>query len=345
MRQFLILLIKFSLPLFIIGALITGTYFYYDPFKVVRDYPDYYCSVVGLNEDYIATERYLKSRTHEHYNSFILGSSRAGSGFDVHHWQMKLGKDAHAFSYAASNESLFGMYGKLRLIDEKGDSIKNVLLVICSDVTFSTTKNSTGHLFIKHPLVSNESEKYFQEVNLKGYIFTGFFIPYLDYKIFKTQRPYMVDFLKFKLTSDTVIYPPFLASYKESVIRKNEFDYYKNTPFYKRTEIVPPYHKQIFSAEQVLLKNIYNLFQKHHTNYKIIISPLYNQQPINNEDLNALYHIFGKDRVFDFSGKNSITDNKLNYYEFSHYRFHVGDSILNRIYTSTDSTVHTVENF
>ena len=36
--------------------------------------------------------------------------------------------------------------------------------------------------------------------------------------------------------------------------------------------------------------------------------------------------------VYDFSGKNAITDNKFNYYEISHYRYAVGDSILSKIY-------------
>ncbi len=64
------------------------------------------------------------------------------------------------------------------------------------------------------------------------------------------------------------------------------------------------------------------------------ISPFYHQLYLNKAE--ALFKI--KKRLatvadyYDFSGFNSITTNPTNYYEESHYRYHIGDMILRRIY-------------
>ncbi|HSZ71653.1 MAG TPA: hypothetical protein VK750_03185 [Cytophagaceae bacterium] len=332
MLKFLFHFLKFMFIPFLLGSVIMASYFVFDPFNVVRPHDEFYFSEVGLNEDYVATERYLKQGSAGRYNAFILGSSRAGSGFNAMHWQEKIGKDKRVFSYAASNESIYGIYGKLRLLDEKGDSIKNVLLVICGDFTFARTSNHSHYLFIKHPAVSKGSMKYFQESFLKAYVLTGFFVPYLDYKIFHTKRAYMNAFLKFDRPSNTTIYGAFQAYDREEKILKNEEAYYRHTPFYERPEVIAPYGVQINAAAKVYLTDIMEIFRKHHTDYKIIISPLYDQKRMNEKDVEQLYRIFRKENVYDFSGKNEITNNKFNYYEKSHYRFHVGDSILKVIY-------------
>ena len=103
-------------------------------------------------------------------------------------------------------------------------------------------------------------------------------------------------------------------------------------------------HK-INSKQILMLKEINSILKKHRTNFKIIISPLYNQVKINNIDLDIINNIFPKNVVFDFSGKNIITENKLNYYEYyanptlnmsrnqsSQYVSSVGDKLMQVIY-------------
>ena len=50
------------------------------------------------------------------------------------------------------------------------------------------------------------------------------------------------------------------------------------------------------------------------------------------EQLQLLYSIFGKKNIFDFSGKNNLTEPISNYFESSHYKPNVAKIILDSIY-------------
>jgi hypothetical protein len=80
------------------------------------------------------------------------------------------------------------------------------------------------------------------------------------------------------------------------------------------------------------LRDIRRLFDKHHTDYRIVISPLYDQMKLNTKDLQKLHNIFGPDHVFDFSGVNEWTSDFHNYYEWSHYLPEIADSIMAYVY-------------
>lgn len=331
MKTFLKRILLFSIPPFIILIIILGSFFIFDPFKILKKYDEFYSSIIGYNEDYVATERYLKTKNS--YNSYIFGSSRAGCGFQTESWLKYLKKDDKAYSFAASNESIFGIRGKLRLIDNEEGKIDNVLLIIDLDVTLEKFVNSSGHLYIKHPLVSGETRIAFISEYIKEYISTGFFIAYLDYKLLKTKRNYMNRFFTFN-NKENEKYIPFNIKYKEKLIQTDEVRYYeeKKNIFYERDSVEIILEKVVFSQAIDYLQEIKSIFNKHKTNYKIIISPLYDQKKINNTDLTILYGIFGKANVYNFSGINFITNQKHNYYERSHYRIQVGNEILSRIY-------------
>ena len=81
-----------------------------------------------------------------------------------------------------------------------------------------------------------------------------------------------------------------------------------------------------------MLQEIFDIFTKHKTNYKVIINPLYDQVKFNNQDLNYLIQLFGKDKVFDFSGVNKFTNDYKNYYETEHYRPTVANEVMKEIY-------------
>ena len=333
MKLFLKKIFIFFIPLFIFSLIAIGTFYVFDPFKILKHYNEYKNSVISYNEDYIATERYLKNKNH--YNSFIFGSSRAGCGFQTDSWAKYLKKDDFPYSFAASNESIYGIIGKIRLINEEKRPMNNVLLVIDTDVTFKKFTNSTGHIYIKHPLVSKETKQAFISEYLKDYIFTGFCIAYLDYKCFHTKRSYMTGFLNFKADPNEK-YIAFNVKNKEKQIQTDKDGYYKKRKklFYVRdsNDNEKVLGKQIVPQGVEFLKEIRGIFKKHNTNYTIIISPLYDQKKINQNDLDILIEIFGKENVYDFSGKNYITNQKNNYYEPSHYRTCVGDEILRVIH-------------
>ena len=88
----------------------------------------------------------------------------------------------------------------------------------------------------------------------------------------------------------------------------------------------------IQQPQKVLLDSIAGIFEKHHTECEIIISPLYNQIRINPADLNHLQELFGATHVHDFSGVNKWNTDWHNYFETSHYRTHVAREILSILY-------------
>ena len=80
------------------------------------------------------------------------------------------------------------------------------------------------------------------------------------------------------------------------------------------------------------------VFQTHHTNCKIIISPEYKQIRLNPADVEQLKEIFGAENVYDFSGINKYTNNIRNYYEGSHYRPCLGRQLLDSVYATHETT-------
>ena len=102
--------------------------------------------------------------------------------------------------------------------------------------------------------------------------------------------------------------------------------------FYYRDSIQKYSPKVIGESQYRMLKEISEIFKKHKTKYKIIISPLYDQLKFNKSDVRILQMLFGDENVFDFSGINFITNDYHNYYENSHYRPHVADYIMKVIY-------------
>ena len=93
----------------------------------------------------------------------------------------------------------------------------------------------------------------------------------------------------------------------------------------------------IKESQRQMLAEIKKIFTKHHTSYRIVISPQYDQIKFNPEDLRYLEDLFGKDFVFDFSGRNILTENYKNYYDKFHYRPQVSRQIMEIIY-EPDST-------
>ena len=88
----------------------------------------------------------------------------------------------------------------------------------------------------------------------------------------------------------------------------------------------------IHNAQIRLLRRLQTVFRKHQTDYRIIISPLYDQVRIHPRDLSLLRSVFGADKVFDFSGVNDITADFHNYYEPAHYRPTAALRLMHRVY-------------
>jgi hypothetical protein len=314
------------------------TYLYYDPFQVVRKYQSFYLPsgprYITLNNDYVGVETFLNNYPTYNYNSFILGDSRSRF-YEVATWSKYIHSDK-CFHFDASLESLYGINKKMEFLAERNIHIWNAL-VILDYYTLLKVNNSEGHLFIKHPLLSGQSMWSFQLEFFKAYCSFTFLHAYLDLMISGNFQEYMKTGV---LLDDTPMdynlkYNEMRLKVFEDLIKMNSSKYYNQrrmAPFHQRDTLQKVAPQVIKDEQIIMLRNVMNIFKTHSTNFKIIISPLYDQVKLNRKDVDALNRIFGPENVYDFSGINSITSDYHNYYEGSHYRPHIAHEIMTAVY-------------
>jgi hypothetical protein len=320
------------LPLWVLMII----YAIYDPFKVLYSYEVYnqnYEKTVPLNRDYVSTEYFKKNCSKYNYDSFIFGSSKALAFLCRDFCDYVKGS---CFHYDSNGESLYGILAKLEYMDKKGADIKNCILALDSAI-LCNTENSKGHLYIKHPDISNESNISFQFEFVKAFLSNKFFIPYIALKLNKEIPKFFeyrsiidVRAFSYDYTTNDIFF-----SYAEDVMKQDIDSYYKNYAhvFYQRDSTNERTASSVISEKGKLqLEQIRKLFDKHKTNYKIVLYPNYNQMKLNPADLKILENAFGNTNVYDYTGINSITNQLKNYYENDHCRPLVGKKIMTEIY-------------
>jgi len=331
MKIFLKKLAFFFIPIILYVIIVLSL----DIFKIFKDYETYYNQdITTLNRTYVSTMIFLKNKDSVNYDSFIFGSSRS-QAFKTPIWKHYLPEKSVPFHYDAHSEDLYGIYKKLEFLDHLNSPINHALIIIDREV-LAGTKKRLNHLYI-NPLEFNDVSKYqFYSSYILANLNPRFMIAYTDFYFFKTYRNYMKNYVRMDKYPDTFT-PIFNDSYygltKE--IKEDSLVYYNKMKqqgvFYQRPKASALVLK-VTNKEIELLNKIQSLFDKHHTSYKIVISPLYDQIPMEEEQLQLLYSIFGKKNIFDFSGKNNLTEPISNYFESSHYKPNVAKIILDSIY-------------
>lgn len=334
LKRFILRLTVFVFPIAALLILSIVFYIFTDPFEVVWRYDTHLNSTsdyqITTNRDFKSTQLFLLNYKKNNYDSFILGNSRS-LFYQIESWNKYI--KGNGFHFDASNESLYGVDCKLRLLSGLDVKIKNVLIVLDTGL-LRQVKNSEGHLFVKHPMLSKESYLTFHYKMFRGF-FPNAVIAYADL-FFNGKKKYM---LKYGIMDTIWEHDSKTNQLKldlyDHQIKTNPGLYYsdKINDFHKRAVFTVYSEPVIQTQQERLLKNINTLLKIHKTNFKIIISPLYDQVKINKRDLNYLKNLFGSENVYDFSGINKITSDYHNYYETSHYRPVVCDSILKIIYT------------
>jgi hypothetical protein len=338
MSLFLKNTIAFLIVLIIPLVLLSMLYIYIDPFKIVKKYDVFYDKQskgsISMNRDYVSTTNFLNLYESEQYNSFIFGNSRS-IFYQISDWKKHIDSNSNCYHYDASGESIYAINKKIEFLSMKGISLKNILIIL--DVsTLVKDKPQQEHLNITAPaLVDNSNFMEFHYAFYKVFLTPKFLYAIVDYTINDSVKPYMIE--KQLITKNHIDYTKELNeiqyNYIENLIKTNS--YYtpiKKKEFYKRTNSVINSKPVIFESQNAILDNIAKILKSQHSNYKIVISPLYDQKRISRQDLTKLEHIFGNQKVFDFSGKNKFTNDYRNYYETSHYRPHVAREILEEVY-------------
>lgn len=312
-KKILFKLLLATLPLIAIA----GLYVYADPFLILRHYPDLYTEErphLELNEDYVATEYYLRLNPAEHFDSYIFGNSRSRY-FTPDQLQKRISGNPRPYHFGVAAETLFGVLGKLKLIEKGGNEIKHVLIIADADL-LSKAINSSGHLFRKHPMVSGESNADFQ--------FTSF----MDFFSYEAISAYIKLPSKMpKGKSD-----PQLEAEKKILANKDSYYAPKMSLFYKRDSVLQYSDRLLLAEQKKLLVEMKSLFDKHHTDYRIVLSPMYDQKKLNRKDMDYLVSVLGASHIYDFTGINDITADLYNYYEPEHFRPAIAYRMLDSVY-------------
>jgi hypothetical protein len=330
MKQFLSKILIFSIPSILLILLVI----WIDFFKIFGFHDYYLTQKVGINREMVTTSTFNHFREKEKYDSFIFGSSRS-QAYKCKNWMSYLDNNSKPFHFDASGEGIWGITKKVEYIDKLGDTIKNALIII-DRTGLEITYPRQGHLFVSMPCVSKYSKAEYYLEFLKASLNLKFLLAYIDYSIFEAYREYMgylITHSKFNHIVNNRNCDIWYGWDKE--IKTDSVGYYSKLIdkgiFYERpkSEISKC---EVTTKEIFLLNKIKNIFTKHNTNYKIIISPVYDQVPMEEEQVELLEQIFGQENIYNFSGKNKFSDPINNFYETSHYKPFVANEIMNIIY-------------
>lgn len=333
-RRFIHTLLRFSaFGVAAILLLLVG-YVYHDPYKVLRDRKDYSNDPpdVIANRDHISSTVYLNNSDERHYDSFIFGSSRC-LAYKPSHWVRHLPPGAQPYLFNASGESVHGIAAKVHYLDSMGVRLKNVLVILCRDFSFAGKAHHTGPLFIKHPTINGGSWIHYHWTFLDAYLTPEFLAAFYANELTGSFKPWMSSVLaNYKIESDPVTGEVSITSKEADILADPEAFYAERKGiFYERPEKRAPERDIIRAEHEGLLRRMMDIFRSHGTDLRVVIGPLYEQRVFSDRDLRLLRDVFGA-TLYDFSGVNAFTTDMHNYYETSHYRPLVGDSILKVIY-------------
>lgn len=320
-------------PLMIcVGAVLVG-----DPFKVIypHTFGDYYNDQpYELNRDFVSTELLLSRYRQSPPDAFVFGSSRS---FPYHcdSWRQHI-PQARCFHYPAASENLYGIYSKIKLIDRLNLRVAHALLIM--DYHAFDVESRKDHLHILHPQETGEGWLNYQTTFLKACFSKFFILKYIDLKLTGRVHSYTRDIFQIepgivRIDPDSNDY--FFEAEERQLTADEEQFYQKRALLFPSKETLGEREAEAVIGEAQLryLTEIKAIFDKDRSDYKIIISPLYDQVSLNRADLARLENIFGKARVFNYSGKNDITVNMRNFYDPDHYRPFIADAILRDAYS------------
>jgi hypothetical protein len=331
-KQFIALLKK----LLIFGSpviLLALSYFVFDPFHVLKAYdayPDNYLE--SYNRNRIGTQIFLNNNKEQQYKSFILGSSKS-SVFYTADWAKYI-NDSTPFHFDASNEVISGIYGKVKYIDNQGNDLKNALLIFDAETFNYVGDTASSIIHIQDYQWSGVSKFAYQLTFFKAFFKEMYFVKYFDKLLFNKYRPYMYGAFENKHMLYTSINNDFIFQGYIDQLKEDSTAYYSRDLFYQRSQEELTQEPAIEPYQVNYLKEIKAIFDKHHTNYKIIFGPNYDQKKVSPEDLDLVKSIFGNQNVYDFTGQNELTNPLSNYYEIYHYKPLVARQILNKIYSN-----------
>ena len=317
--------------------LLLVAYICLDPFMVITPIMPEYGHILPCNKALISLQAYENGRHQNHYNAFIFGSSRS-IYYLAKDWSEHLPSDASIIHMDAATETTEGILLKMRYIEEKGDTIQYALIEFApwsfsSKVQDATSYRTPYQLDGSSPIVFHW--KYFRDFLQRDfiktysmYLLTGSMVERGKHKIFS----------RYSFEYDATTNECFDASFDKmltsihEVYLKIRFTPQELAVEFARDSIPPTLPQAIDAPQEEMLKEMRRIFDRHNTDYRIIIGPNWQREIISPHDLKILQTIFPSDRVHDFCLYHEATDSINNFYDHTHYRPKIAKAILDSIY-------------
>jgi hypothetical protein len=329
MKHFLNKLGLFYLPIIALAVIAFLFYIKTDVYADFGKEKEFYWKYNFQQLSDISTKKLLVSD--KNYNSFIFGSSRSCSVYGCY-LQTQI-PSSKFFHYANWNEPIGGIMVKLKYLDKEGYDLKNVVVYIDTDYTFDGEAKAS---LMDHYLLLDEPRFLYYYKHLISF-FTNFNLE--KAKILMGNGEKVDSFVNSKLDINTNDFNH-VCSAEE--IRKYEYvqsnDEYRHTMdslkksgfMYKRPKNQQYKSPQLSEDEEIMIKQIAALLEKHRSKYYVILTPLYDQQKLNRKDFNILKKHF-KNNLYDFSGKNKYTEDYYNYPDRTHFQNYISKQIIDSV--------------
>ena len=308
-----------------------------DPFRVVHPYNGTSVEAGDQleripNKRYVAVEGLKYYNDSLHYDSFIFGSSLS-SNFSVAAWKKHLPDSARVYHFTAGAEPLEGIRDELRYLFDHGVPVRHALLVMEEEM-FRRPKRYGEMPYVPHWDVSREITWLdFQRVH-----FNAFRDPYiLIYNFF----PSLVED---KLVEDGKMQTLPSSGHNEvtnedsslkldSILLSDPEKYFSEYPWLAEMKPLPnPMPLNIGGKTEVLLREIADMLNEHHSDYIVIVPPRFRTQGLLPLDYEVLCEVMGRQRVFDYSWDSTLVHDLYSYYDGMHMLTYRCSELIDRCY-------------
>ena len=153
--------LKFVLELFTPVVIIVCYYIIADPFALIWHYdvffPEDGGSKTGRDYDYVSVCTFDNYNDSLLYNSFLFGNSKSRY-YKVENWKKHLDSTAVCYHMDASNETLEGVWLKVKYVSQKAQ-IKNCLLILDTLILSDVKVNKSSYTFYPAPQTTPEKDR------------------------------------------------------------------------------------------------------------------------------------------------------------------------------------------
>lgn len=302
-----------SIPIVIIAFLYAIYNLHYDPYGIFHS--DLSKQIVEPNQHFIKMRFLIKNPGKG--KKVIFGSSREGN----------LRAELFGYYNMSYSEALPAeIYDDITLLLKSGVNIKEILIGF-DNISYLVNQELHKTQFLRKTYSNNFSD-------LKTYFEYLFIRPGLNiHKEIVNPHKFNTDWTQLFISGRPVhlSIDSAIDNFPEQHINDPKF----NIPVWQNYYI--PRIDQAISE----IKNIVDISHNHNIKLTIFINPMYKDVYLKQnfvDYFSFLRKLANITAYYDFSGLNKITENKMNYYETSHFRVKIGDLMLGRMLQRNQDT-------